>query len=135
MSLIKQAVAAALVTAVATSAYAVDVSGYKTDSTVTNVYVSGSTAANIVLWQSFVHTASGGINAICDATAGAIDVYSDAADTKNVTAQLFIYCKANAALKLPGNVALFKESNLGSANGSKPLIAIAKAGSGSARKI
>ena len=135
MSLIKQAVAAALVTAVATSAYAVDVSGYKTDSTVTNVYVSGSTAANIVLWQSFVHTASGGINAICDATAGAIDVYSDAADTKNVTAQLFIYCKANAALKLPGNVALFKESTLGSANGSKPLIAIAKANSGSANTL
>jgi hypothetical protein len=132
MSLIKQAVAAALVTAVATSAYAVDVSNYKTDTTVTNVYVSGSTAANIVLEQAFIHTTSGGISAICDSN---IDVYSDAADTKNPAAQLFIYCHAKSALGLPGNVALFKESTLGSANGSKPLIAIAKANSGSANTL
>jgi|SRR5581483_11211619 len=135
MSLIKQAVAAALITAAATSAYAVDVSNYNADSTVTNVYVSGSTAANIVLWQSFVHTTAGGITAICDATAGTIDVYSDAADTKNPAAQLFIYCKANAAVGVPGNVALFKESTLGSVNGSKPLITIAKAGSGNANTL
>ncbi|MGH8209671.1 MAG: hypothetical protein ACREU6_08755, partial [Steroidobacteraceae bacterium] len=132
MYLIKQAVAAALVTAVATSAYAVDVSGYKTDTTVTNVYVSGSTAANIVLEQAFTHTTAAGITAVC---ASSIDVYSDAADTKNPAAQLFIYCKPQAALGLPGNVALFKESTLGSANGSKPLIAIAKAGSGSANTL
>jgi hypothetical protein len=135
MYLIKQAVAAALVTAVATSAYAIDVSGYKTDTTVTNVYVGGSTAANIVLEQAFIHTTAAGISAVCDATAGAIDVYSDAADTKNVAAQLFIYCKPKAALGLPGNVALFKESTLGSVNGSKPLIAIAKANSASANTL
>jgi hypothetical protein len=135
MSLIKQAVAAALVTAVATSAYAIDVSNYKTDATVTNVYVGGSTAVNITLEQAFIHTTAGGISAICDATAGAIDVYSDAADTKNPAAQLFIYCKPRAALGLPGNVALFKESTLGSANGSKPLIAIAKANSGAANTL
>lgn len=128
MSLIKQAVAAALVAAVATSAHAIDVSNYKTDSTVTNVYVGGSTAANIVLESSFIHTTAAGISAICDATAGAIDVYTDVADTKNPAAQMFIYCKAKSTLGLPGNVALFKESTLGSANGSKPLITVAKGG-------
>lgn len=135
MSLIKQAVAAALVAAVATSAHAIDVSNYKTDSTVTNVYVSGSTATNIVLEQAFVHTTAAGISAICDATAGSIDVYSDAADTKNPVAQMFIYCKAKSTLGVTGNVAMFKESTLGSGNGSKPLVAIAKAGSGSGNTL
>ncbi|HEY4209977.1 MAG TPA: hypothetical protein VGM84_00740 [Steroidobacteraceae bacterium] len=123
MSLIKKAVAAALVTSVATSAYAVDVSSYNGDATKTNVYVSGSTAVNIVLWQSAVHTPAGATTtALCNSSSGTIDVYSDAADTKNPAAQIFIYCKGSTASGVPGNIALFKESAIGSINGSQPLI-------------
>jgi hypothetical protein len=128
MHFVQQVVLAAVAAVFATSAYAIDVSNYSTDTRVANVYVSGSTAANIVLEQEFIHPTAAGISAVCDATAGPIDVYSDTVDTRNPLAQLFIYCAPISSLGIAGNVALFKESTLGSVNGSKPLIAIAKGG-------
>lgn len=162
MSLILKAAGAALILGATSGAYAIDVANYAADNAagkVVNVYVSGSTAANIVLWDSAVHDyiaangAHAAVFALChtpgdidaanpapagglpaasgDNAAGTIDVYTDGADSKNPGSQMFIFCTAKSSLGLSGQteIAIFKESTAGSGNGSTPLITIAKGGS------
>jgi len=127
MSPIQKAVAAALIASAATSANAIDISQYAADNAagkVVNVYVGGSTAVNVALFESAMHTTVSGIAALCNASTGAIDLYTDAADTKNPHAQWMVYCYANSSLGLSSpatEIAFFKESELGSQNGSIPL--------------
>lgn len=135
MTPVQKAVAVAIASSVAASAaHALDISQYAADNAagkVANVYVGGSTAVNISLWEAAIHAPAGG-SAVCDSTKGTIDVYSDTADTKNVKAQLFIFCAAKSGITglSKSEIAIFKESTLGSQNGSVPLIANAKAGNG-----
>ncbi len=121
MTLVQKAVAAALVASVAGSAHALDISGYATDSSVVNVYIGGSTAVNIALMYSNLGNDKP-FTALCDQSQGSIDLYTDAADKANPHAQWMIYCVANKSLGLKAkDIAFFKESELGSQNGSIPL--------------
>ncbi len=131
MTLVQKAVAAALVAGVAGSAHALDISGYASDKSVVNVYVGGSTAVNIALMYSNLGNDSP-FTALCDSSKGQIDLYTDAADKANPHAQWMIYCVANTSLGLAAkDLAFFKESTLGSQNGSIPLYQNAENGSGS----
>jgi hypothetical protein len=136
MTPIQKAVAAALVASAAGTAHAIDISQYAADnaaSKVANVYVSGSTAVNIALMEAAMHTSvtlnGSTITSLCSSTS--IDLYTDAGDTKNPHDQWMVYCYANTNLKLSvTEIAFFKESTLGSQNGSIPLYNNAQAGSG-----
>lgn len=136
MTPVKSVVAATVVAGVAaSSAHALDVSQYTSDNAhgrIANVFIGGSRTVNLALWQSATHEPAEGA-ALCDSSIGTIDVYSDAADAQNPRAQLFIFCAARrfiSGLSRP-EIAIFKESTLGSQNGSLALIANAKAGAGS----
>ena len=122
MTLVNKAVAAALFTAAAGSASAIDIANWATDAHVVNVYISGSTAVGTTLINASIHAAVAGTQQICG---GNIDVYDDKADKANPGKQLLIYCTAAAGLGLPAGatIAIFKEFELGSANGVLPLIA------------
>jgi len=143
MTPIQKAVAAALAASIASgAAHAIDISLYASENAagrVTNVYVSGSTAVNIALMYSALgKPTAAGLTALCSTTQGQADLYSDngiaAAGASNPHAQWMVYCYANPALHLTGTateIALFKESTLGSQNGSIPLYTNAMNGSGS----
>ena len=131
LRLIKQVAAGVCLIAVVSSAYAIDVSNYLSDATVTNVYATITHNTGLLLERLFINDSSA--PAICDATAGTIDIYSDMAYFENPLREFFVYCKPIAALKLPGNIAVFVSSNPSSSKMAlSPLIEIAKAGSGAA---
>jgi hypothetical protein len=115
---IRCAVAAAVASAAAGSANALSVNGYPYTNQI-NVYISGSTALDPTLSNAAVQTASGQIG-LC--VSGTTDIYLIG------TSQKLILCTSTNAGGLPAgrNLAIFKESEVGSANGVQPLINAAK---------
>ncbi|MDE2306030.1 MAG: hypothetical protein KGL34_10745 [Gammaproteobacteria bacterium] len=121
---ISYALAAAAAAGVYTNANALPISNYASNaSTNVNVYLSGSTAIdNTLLNETIETTAPGGI---CQA--GTLDVYYIGTSATSYTNRMF-YCSASAQSGLAAGtpLAIFKESNVGSANGVQPLISAAQ---------
>jgi hypothetical protein len=117
---VRIAVAAAIAAAGATPASALDISTYAGNAaTNVNVYISGSTALDNNIISAAVQTAAGQTG-VCQA--GTIDRYVIGGPTNQL-----IYCTGNTASGVSGSpLAIFKESNVGSANGVQPLINVAK---------
>ena len=119
---IRYAVAAAIAGTAATSANAISISNYHANaSSNVNVYISGSTALDGTLTNAAIQTAAGQTG-LCQS--GSTDIYLIGTSNK------LIYCSATAAsgLTVGTPLAIFKESQVGSANGVQPLINVAKGG-------
>ena len=121
MSVLRNAVRYAIATAVAggvaTSASALDISTYNA-ATATNVYISGSTALDNTLINAFIEIAGPG--GLCQPNS--LDIYFIG------TTNRMFFCSASGTAGITANspLAVFKESNVGSANGVQPLINAAK---------
>jgi hypothetical protein len=121
MSLLKHSVRAALALSVAAAgvhpASALDISTYASSSPV-NVYLTGSTAVdNSILNASIAVTAPGGLCA-----ANTIDVYFIGTSSSYTNRMIFCSASGNITGVTAGTpLAIFKESNVGSANGVAPL--------------
>jgi ABC-type phosphate transport system substrate-binding protein len=120
---VRYAVAAAIAGTAAGSANALDISTYHANATTNvNVYISGSTALDGTLTNAAIQ-----VNAtqpgMCQS--GTTDIYLIGSVEK------LIYCSATAASGLTAGtpLAIFKESQVGSANGVQPLINVAQGGS------
>ncbi|MGO9803459.1 MAG: hypothetical protein ACLPTM_12370 [Steroidobacteraceae bacterium] len=120
MSPIKSAVAVALASAVAASAYGLDASSSLASNAV-SLYVGGSTAVDNTLLGTETALETLGPGGLC--AAGSIDVYQIGNPTNRLT-----YCTGSTDLPagLSGvPIAIFKESNVGSFNGPGPLVGAA----------
>ena len=120
MSPIKFAVAVAIASAAATSAYALDASSSLAAGTV-QIYVGGSTAVDNTLLATETALTTLGPGGMCQT--GTIDVYQIGNPSNRLT-----YCTGSASL--PAGLAnqplaFFKESSVGSFNGPGPLVGIA----------
>lgn len=117
---IRYAIATAAAAAACTTANALPISQYATSANV-NVYLSGSTAIdNTLLNEATVLAAPGGV---CQG--GTLDVYY--VGTVGSYSNRLFYCTGSATSGATGQpIAIFKESNVGSANGVVPLIAAAQ---------
>jgi hypothetical protein len=120
MSPIKSAVAVAIASAVATSAFALDASSMLASTTVA-LRIGGSTAVDntLLATETALETVSPG--GLC--AAGSIDVYQIGNPSNRLT-----YCTGSTTLAagLSGvPIAIFKESNVGSFNGPGPLVGVA----------
>lgn len=120
MSPIKSAVAVALASAMATSAYALDASSNLASNAVV-LRIGGSTAVDNTLLGTETALETVAPGGLC--AAGSIDVYQIGNPTNRLT-----YCTGSTDLPagLSGvPIAIFKESNVGSFNGPGPLVGIA----------
>ncbi len=120
MSPIKCAVAVALASAAATSAYALDASSSLASNAVV-IKIGGSTAVDNTLLATETALTTLGTGGMCAPTT--IDVYQIGNPTNRLT-----YCTGASTLAagLAGvPLAFFKESNVGSFNGPGPLVGIA----------
>jgi hypothetical protein len=124
MSILKQSIRTVLGLSVAAiaaqSASALNISAY--NSSVVNVYLSGSTAVDGTLLNTAIATASPG--GLC--AAGTVDVYY--IGTASSYSNRMIFCSASSTvtssvgtLAAGTPLAIFKESNVGSENGVSPL--------------
>ncbi len=116
---LRYAIASAIAAGAATSANAISISSYAANSASNvNVYISGSTALDNTLTNAAIQTASGQIG-LCQS--GTTDIYLIGSVEK------LIYCSATTASGLTAGtpLAIFKESQVGSANGVQPLINVA----------
>jgi hypothetical protein len=119
MSFLKQSIRSALALSVAGlaahSASALDISTY--NSSVVNVYLSGSTAVDGTLLNAAIATVSP--TGLC--ASGSVDVYY--IGTASSYTNRMIYCTASSAAGVTAGtaIAIFKESNVGSVNGVQPL--------------
>ncbi len=117
---IRYAVATAIAAAACTTANALPISQYATSANV-NVYLSGSTAIDNTLLNEATEVAAPG--GVCQA--GTLDVYY--VGTVGSYSNRLFYCTGSATSGAVGQpLAIFKESNVGSANGVVPLIAAAQ---------
>jgi hypothetical protein len=116
---LRLAVAAAIAGAAAGPANAISISQYHANaSNNVNVYISGSTALDGTLTNAAIQ-ANATQPGMCQS--GSTDIYLIGA------VQKLIYCSATASSGLPAGtpLAIFKESEVGSANGVQPLINVA----------
>jgi hypothetical protein len=119
---LRYAVTVALAGAAVGSAHATDISTYTSNAANNvNVFVSGSTALDNTMTNAAIQQAAGQ-QGLC--IPGTADIYLIG------TSQKLIYCQANTTANVGSGkfLALFKESNVGSANGVQPLINAAKGG-------
>lgn len=117
---IRYAVAVALATTAAGAADALSISTYAGNAgTNVNVFISGSTALDGTLNNTAIQTAAGQTG-LCQS--GTTDIYLIGSTNR------LIYCSASASSGLTAGtpLAIFKESQVGSANGVQPLINVAK---------
>ncbi len=115
---VRIAVAAAIAAGSVGTANAISISNYATNTNV-NVYISGSTALDGTLNNAAYQIATGQPG-MCQN--GSTDIYLIGTSNK------LIYCSATTASGLAAGtpLAIFKESQVGSANGVQPLVNVAK---------
>jgi ABC-type phosphate transport system substrate-binding protein len=124
MITVKQAVRCAIAVAIAgtaaQAASALDISAY--DSSVTNVYISGSTALDNTIVNSAIELAGPG--GLCQS--GTVDIYYIGTTSSYSNRMIFCSASGTSGITAGNKLAVFKESSVGSANGVQPLILAAK---------